>query len=91
MKNISIVKPEESFIVKRGITGWPVWEKEESDFPWTYDQTEECYILKGEFDIVTEEVTETVREGDFVTFHKGLTCRWIIRKKVRKHYNFINS
>jgi uncharacterized protein len=90
MNKITIVKVGESFIHQKGIRDWPVWEKEESDFPWTYDETEECYILEGEFDIITDEGSFTVVKDDFVTFHKGLSCRWIIRKRVKKHYNFLN-
>lgn len=91
MKKVTIVKPDEAFILLRGIYQWPIWEKEESDFHWTYEETEECYILEGDFDIVTDEDTVNIQKGDFVTFHKGLTCRWIIKKRVRKHYNFISA
>lgn len=90
-KKLTYVKPDETFVRQKGIHQWPVWEKEESDFHWSYDITEECYILEGEFDILTDEGVFAIGKGDFVTFHKGLTCRWIIRKKVRKHYNFIND
>ncbi len=30
-----------------GVYDWPVWEKEESTFPWTYDETETCYLAGG--------------------------------------------
>jgi len=26
--------------------------------------------------------------GDYVVFPKGLKCKWEIKKKIRKHYNF---
>ena len=25
---------------------WPIWEKEESEFPWEYDEKETCLIPK---------------------------------------------
>ncbi|WP_457634434.1 cupin domain-containing protein, partial [Oceanithermus desulfurans] len=28
-----------------GVFGWPVWTKEESTFPWTYEDAETCYFL----------------------------------------------
>lgn len=72
-----------------GVYDWPVWEKEESTFPWTYDQRETCYLLEGEV-VVTPVGGEpvTLREGDFVTFPAGMSCTWEIRVPVRKHYRF---
>lgn len=66
---------------------WPIWTKEESTFPWTYEQKEMCYVLRGEF-TVTPDGGEPVRIGpkDLVTFPKGMSCTWEIHKAVRKHY-----
>jgi uncharacterized protein len=73
---------------RRGITAWPVWEKEPSRFPATYDSTEECYILEGEFSVIEGNVTVSFSPGDFVVFPAGLNCIWDIKQKVKKHYNF---
>lgn len=73
---------------KRGITYWPVWEKEPSRFPAAYDSKEECYILEGEFTVEAENAVYTFGPGDFVVFPAGLNCIWDIKKKVKKHYNF---
>jgi len=72
-----------------GVYNWPIWEKEESVFPWTYDQRETCYFLEGEV-LVTPEGGEPVAmgAGDLVTFPKGMTCTWEIRSAVSKHYDF---
>ncbi|MDP3462034.1 MAG: cupin domain-containing protein [Bacteroidales bacterium] len=86
---IDIEKVNAGFLKSKNIGNWPVWEKEISDFQWEYAETEECYILEGEADIITDVATITISANDFVTFHKGLTCRWVIRKPIRKHYNFI--
>ena len=71
------------------VDSWPIWSKEVSTFPWTYDQTEVCYILEGEV-IVTPDGGEavTICEGDLVTFPKGMSCTWDIRQAIRKHYLF---
>lgn len=71
-----------------GVYDWPVWRKEESTFPWTYDTRETCYFLDGEV-IVTPEGGEPVRmgRGDLVTFPAGLSCTWEIVKPVEKHYD----
>jgi len=72
-----------------GVYGWPIWSKEVSEFPWTYDRPESCYFLEGDV-IVTPEGGEPIQmgEGDFVTFPKGMTCTWQIKEDVKKHYTF---
>lgn len=37
-----------------GVSRWPVWEKEVSCFPWTYDSSETCFLIDGEV-IVTPQ------------------------------------
>ncbi|HTX92849.1 MAG TPA: cupin domain-containing protein [Anaerolineales bacterium] len=72
-----------------GVFSWPIWEKEKSDFPYCYETAETCFIIEGHF-IVTPDGGEPVdvRPGDLVTFPAGLSCRWKILRKVRKHYRF---
>lgn len=72
-----------------GVDDWPIWTKEASRFPWTYDQTEVCYILEGRV-TVTPEGGEPVEleSGDLVTFPQGLRCTWEIHEPVKKHYTF---
>jgi uncharacterized cupin superfamily protein len=71
------------------VTQWPIWTKEISEFPWTYDASETCYFLEGEV-IVTPEQGEpvTIGKGNLVTFSAGLSCTWKILQPVRKHYQF---
>jgi hypothetical protein len=68
---------------------WPIWSKEVSVFPWSYDSTETCYLLAGEA-IVTPDGGEPVQigQGDLVTFPIGMACTWDIRRPVKKHYQF---
>ena len=68
---------------------WPIWKKEVSTFPWSYDQSETCYILEGRV-IVTPDGGEPVElgRGDLVTFPAGLSCTWQILEPIRKHYTF---
>jgi uncharacterized cupin superfamily protein len=88
MAKVTIEKLDQATVEKRGINRWPIWTKEISRFDWSYDQTEECLILEGEFSVETDEGTFHVKAGDFVTFAKGLTCVWNITSPVRKHYRF---
>ncbi len=88
MATVKIKQLTEDEIAQKGIRSWPVWEKEISRFSWSYDSTEQCYILEGDVVIETENGNFTLKPGDFVTFEKGLECIWDIRSAVKKHYNF---
>jgi len=70
------------------ISEWPIWECAPSVFDWHYDQEESCYILEGEITVKTAEQEVHIGPGDYVTFPKGLDCRWSVDKAVRKHYVF---
>jgi uncharacterized cupin superfamily protein len=81
--------PPQEELNQMGVFSWPIWEKDASEFPWAYDSVETCYILEGHV-IVTPEGGKPVeiRPGDLVVFPNGMSCRWKVLKKVRKHYNF---
>ncbi len=81
--------PDNGHLEDLGVSGWAIWSKEASEFPWTYDAQETCYFLEGEV-IVTPDGGEPVRmgTGDLVTFPDGMSCTWKILKDVRKHYRF---
>ena len=82
-------KPSDDHIKELGVADWPIWEKETSNFPWTYDDTEMCYFLEGDV-VVIPDGGEPVSmgSGDLVSFPSGMSCTWEIRKPVRKHYRF---
>lgn len=82
-------QPSEQQLDADGVRDWPIWEKEPSDFPWTYDATETCYFLAGRVTVITPDGREhAMGTGDLVTFPAGLSCRWIVHETVRKHYRF---
>ncbi len=89
MKITIISNPPQEKLDTMGVSGWPIWEKEVSEFPWHYDQTETCYLLEGHV-VVTPEEGEAVEfgVGDLVTFPQGMSCTWKITKSLRKHYTF---
>lgn len=82
-------QPTQEYLQNLGVFSWPIWMKEVSEFPWTYDESETCYLLEGEV-IVTPNGSSPVRfgEGDLVNFPAGMSCTWKILKNVKKHYNF---
>jgi uncharacterized cupin superfamily protein len=66
---------------------WPIWEKEESEFPWEYDTKETFLVIEGDVTVTNEEGKEFhFKEGDYVIFPEGMKCNWKINKNVRKHY-----
>lgn len=86
---IKIEKPTNDQIESMGIKSWPIWTKEVSEFPWTYDDKETCLILKGRV-FVTPDGGEPVEinVGDLVEFPAGMSCVWKITQDIRKHYKF---
>jgi len=90
MSTIEVVSnPGEDQLNALGVYNWPIWSKEASTFPWTYDDKETCLFLEGEV-VVTPEGGEPVSmgAGDLVTFPQGISCTWEIKQDVKKHYNF---
>ncbi len=90
MSTIRVEKnPSPQQLLELGVTHWPIWTKEVSVFPWTYDGTETCYFLEGEV-IVTPKSGMPVKigKGDLVIFPHGMSCTWDITHAVKKHYFF---
>ncbi len=89
MKNITIEHFSTAELKEKGVFDWPIWTKNASTFDWSYDSTEQCYIIEGNVIIKSSEGDIQLQTGDFVTFKKGLSCTWIIKDDIRKHYNFL--
>jgi uncharacterized cupin superfamily protein len=81
--------PSEERLDELGVQDWPIWAKEPSEFPGSYDATETCYVLEGRV-VVTPDGGEPVeiQPGDLVTFPVGMSCTWKVVEPIRKHYNF---
>ncbi len=72
-----------------GVMDWPIWEKEVSNFPWTYESDEHCYILEGRVTVTPDNANSVeIKAGDYVIFPKGMSCTWEIHEPIRKHYQF---
>jgi uncharacterized cupin superfamily protein len=82
-------QPSSARLQDLGIAQWPIWTKEISEFPWTYEESETCYFLEGKV-IVTPVNGAPVQmgKGDLVTFPAGMSCTWQVLQPVRKHYQF---
>lgn len=90
MAKITVEKnPDPERLKHMGVAEWPIWAKEISEFPWSYDETETCYLLAGEVEVTPENGPPvTFGAGDLVTFPRGLSCKWKITKDVTKRYRF---
>ncbi len=88
MSEVKIQKLSKEELEKMGVFSWPVWEKEPSEFDWYYDTQEQCYFLEGDVIVKNSQGDYHIQAGDFVTFPQGLSCTWVVKARVRKHYNF---
>jgi uncharacterized cupin superfamily protein len=81
--------PKEERLAQLGVRTWPIWTREASTFPWTYDEPETCFFLEGDVVVTPAEgAAVQVGKGDLVTFPAGMSCTWEVRTPVRKHYRF---
>jgi len=90
MSEIRVIhEPGGNELESMGVFEWPIWEKEISQFPWTYESQETCYVLEGEV-VVTPDGGQAViiKAGDLAIFPSGMSCRWEVRSPIRKHYSF---
>ena len=82
-------QPKQSKLETLGVFSWPIWQKEISEFPWHYDESETCYFLEGQVTVMPEDGDPvSMGKGDLVTFPAGMSCTWRIESDVRKHYAF---
>lgn len=90
MSEIKIISnPEEAMLNALQVDAWSIWEKEISEFPWTYDAEETCYFLQGEVTVTPQNgVPVKMGKGDMVTFPRGMSCIWEVIKPVKKRYQF---
>lgn len=88
MGGIEVVKMTEAEAEREGIGGWGVWEKEPSEFEWAYTDEERCYVLEGSAEIRTEDGVVEIGKGDYVVFHRGLRCTWVVKDGLKKRYRF---
>lgn len=84
---MKVKKPTQEEI--KSTENWGTWGKEESEFPWHYDDKETCYILEGEATVIDGNGNSiTFSAGDWVEFEKGLSCTWKITKEINKRFIF---
>ncbi len=81
--------PDSDKLGALGVSSWPIWNCDVSEFPWTYDRRETCYLLEGEVVVTPDRGSAVpIKAGDLVIFPAGMSCRWNVLQAVRKHYQF---
>ena len=90
MSEIRIEKgPDEDRLRELGVSDWPTWSAEVSEFPWSYGEKETCYVLEGQVTVTPDDGESVeVEAGDLVVFPQGMSCTWKITSPIRKHYRF---
>jgi putative ABC transport system ATP-binding protein len=79
--------PDEERLNELGVREWPTWSKDVSEFPWSYEEAETCYVLEGQVQVKPDGGAPVeIGAGDLVTFPKGLSCTWKVTSPIRKHY-----
>jgi hypothetical protein len=75
MSTIVVVsKPEEEELQRLNVRNWPIWEKEVSEFPWTYEEAETCYILEGEVTVRSQGETVSLSRPRSQTAFRTSPC-----------------
>lgn len=84
---IEVRKPTEE---EKGMAqDWPLWKKDVSEFEWSYDGKETCFIIRGRAEVEGDDGDRVVfGAGDWVVFPAGLKCTWRIMEDLEKRYRF---
>lgn len=71
------------------VSNWPVWDKEPTEFDWTYAEKEKFYIIEGAAIITTSCGLEVaIKPGDLVTIEQGVSSKWKITATIKKNFKF---
>lgn len=71
-----------------GIDNWSQWECEPKTFDWNYNEKETAYVFEGDVIVTAEGESTHITDGMLVTFPKGMSCVWEVRKTIKKVYTF---
>lgn len=82
--------------VKRIEADWTGWSYstlsvlDPKTFPWTYGETEQCYVTKGGAKVTPDGSDEVIvlEEGVLATFPKGMSCTWEVPDRIEKKFIF---
>ena len=72
---------------------WSKWGCAVSSFPWTYQDAETCFIIKGRVAVTPKNAAKygppvVLEAGDMATFAVGMECTWQVTEPLEKYYTF---
>jgi uncharacterized cupin superfamily protein len=75
------------------VSQWSKWSCAVSTFPWSYQDAETCYIIKGKVTVTPKDNAKygpavSLESGDMCTFPEGMECTWKVSEPLEKHYTF---
>lgn len=75
-------------IEQLGVLSWPTWSAPIGVFPWSYGETETCFITAGAVTITPKIGGPPIHlvAGDLATFPFGLQCEWNVTTPLTKRY-----
>lgn len=86
---IVVRKATEEDFSKMKIKTWSTWGCGVSKFPWTYSDSETCYVIQGRVTVTPlKGDAVTIEAGDIATFPAGMSCVWDVSEAINKHYMF---
>ena len=89
MGRVRIEKPTDERLKELGVDSWNTWECDVKKFDWKYDEDETFYVLEGDAEVITQDGENAqFGKGDLVTFPKGVSCVWDVKKRIKKLYKF---
>jgi uncharacterized cupin superfamily protein len=68
---------------------WSKWDsKNRKKFPYNYATEERVLVIKGSATLTPDDGSPavTINAGDAVIFRIGFKCKWLITKRMTKHY-----
>ena len=81
-------KASEEVLDKMGVRDWPTWGCGVSKFPWTYGESETCYVLEGKVTVTPKDggVPVTIEKGDMATFPAGVSNVYFLLRSNNYEY-----
>ena len=80
MSKITVLRnPSPDQLKELGVSDWPIWTKETSEFPWSYDEPETCYFLEGDVVVTPEgqEPVESILLLDLAVLRLEAFLKWL--------------
>lgn len=85
--------PSSDALRRLRVADWDIWTSEITEFSFSYDARELCYILEGEGEVKPDGSSSVFSFGPgcLVAFEQGLNCTWRVKRPIRKHFRLFRT